>query len=282
MQQTKRKGALCLVGASVFWSLGGVLIKSLPWSAMSIISIRAILAALVFGIFRKSAKIKITPGNCLAALCLSGTTILYVFANQLTTAAAAILLQFTAPVFVLLMQFMLDRRKPRMVEILAVSSTLVGMLLFFGDDLGEGQLLGNLLAIGSGVSFAGVFVFNRRPDTDPKQSIMLGFYANAIIWLPFVFFDRGVSADPFHWGLVLAMGVVQVGLAYVFFSVGIKTTPALLACLITALEPVLNPLWVAIATPERPGRFAFAGGAVIVATIVLYNIWEERRSVSIE
>jgi len=275
--KTDRKGPFCLVVASILWSLGGVLIKNVPWSAMSIISTRAILAAVVFCVFRKSVKVKLTKGNCLAAICLSATTILFVFANQLTTAAAAILLQFTAPVFILLLQFVLYRRKPKFPEILAISSTLLGMLLFFGDDLGEGQLLGNILAICSGLSFAGVFVFNRRPDTDPKHSIQLGFYLNAVIWLPFVFFDKAVSADITAWSLIALMGVFQVGLAYVFFSIGIKTTHALLACLITALEPVLNPLWVGLATPERPGWFAIAGGVVIIVTIVIYNIWVERQ-----
>jgi len=151
------------------------------------------------------------------------------------------------------------------------------MLLFFADRLDSGHFLGNLLAIGSGLAFAGVFVGNKRPDTDPDQSIMLGFLVNTVVFIPFCFFDPSISADPVAWGFVALLGLVQVGLAYVFFSFGIKRTPALLACLITAMEPVLNPVWVALATPERPGRFALAGGAVILVTVVCYNIWVERR-----
>ena len=263
--------------ASLFWSLGGVCIKFIPWSAMSIIGLRATLAILVFAVFRRSFKVKLTKGNIISAICLSGTTITFVFANQLTTAAAAILLQFTSPAFILLYQFLFYRRKPKFSEMLAVVFTLCGMLLFFGDNLSDGYLLGNLIAIGSGLFFAGVFVCNKRPDADPEQSIMLGFYINTIMFIPFVFFDQRISADPLAWGFIVLLGIVQVGLAYVLFSIGIKRTPALLACLITALEPVLNPLWVALATPERPGRFALAGGAVIVITIVIYNVWVERR-----
>jgi len=276
MLSTERKGSLCLIAASVFWSLGGVCIKFIPWTAMSIISLRAALAAVVFAIFRKSLKVKLTKGNCLAAACLSGTTILFVFANQLTTAAAVILLQFTSPVWILLVHFIFYRKRPTLSEALAVVFTLVGMTLFFGDELGEGHLLGNLLAIGSGLTFAGVILFNKRSDADPQHSIMLGFYFNTFFWLPFVFMDKGITADPLPWALIVLLGVVQVGLAYVFFSIGIRSTPALLACLITALEPVLNPLWVAIFTPERPGRLALLGGAVILVTIVVYNVWEEK------
>jgi drug/metabolite transporter (DMT)-like permease len=249
---------------------------------MSIIGMRAALAAIVFAIFRKGLKIRLTTGNCLAALCLSGTTILFVFANQLTTAAAAILLQFTSPVWVLIMQFVFYRRKPKLSEALAVVFTLFGMLLFFGDELGEGNMLGNMLAIGSGLTFAGVIFFNKRPDADPEHSIMLGFYVNALVWLPFAFFDQNIMASTLAWWLIVLLGVVQVGLAYVFFSVGIKTTPALLASLIIAFEPVLNPLWVAIFTSELPGRFALTGGAVIIVTIVIYNIWVEKRSKNAE
>ena len=269
-----------MAAASLCWSLGGLCIKFIPWSAMSIVGLRALLAAGVFAVYRRGVKINFTRGNILAALCLSATTILFVFANKMTTAAAAILLQFTAPAFIILLQFILYRARPKRSEIIAVSITICGMLLFFADRLEPGNMLGNILAIASGLSFAGVFVCNKRPDTDPEHALFLGFLINAAIGTPFAFFKGAggafASADVKAWGFMALLGVVQVGLAYVFFSMGIKSTPALLACLITALEPVLNPIWVALATGERPGPFALTGGAVIVATVVAYNVWVER------
>jgi len=277
MIKTDRKGPACMVAASLFWSFGGVCIKLIPWSGMSIIGSRAVLAAAVFAVFRKSFRVKLTFGNFIGAMCLAGTTVTYVFANQLTTAAAAILLQFTAPVFILLYQLVFYRKKPETGEILAVILTIAGMLLFFGDKLNDGSLLGNLIAICSGMCFAGVFVCNKRPDADPEQSVMLGFYINTLVFVPFIFFDRQITASPLPWAMAVFLGVVQVGLAYVSFAKGIKRTAALLACLITAMEPVLNPVWVAIATPERPGKYSVAGGVVIIVTIVIYNIWTEKR-----
>ena len=277
MIKNNRIGPLCMVAASLCWSLGGLSIKFIPWSGMSIIGLRALLAAIVFTIYRRSIKIQFTKGNMLAGVCLSSTTIMYVFANQLTTAAAAILLQFTSPIFILLFRFVFYRKIPKPAEAVAVIATILGMLLFFADELSAGGTLGNLLAIGSGVAFAGVIMCNQRPDTVPEHSIMLGFLINATIWTPFAFFDPNITADPVAWGFLALMGIVQVGLAYIFFSIGIKRTSALLACLTTALEPVLNPLWVALATPERPGRFALAGGAVIIIAIVGYNIWAEKQ-----
>ena len=276
MLLSERKGPLCMVAASICWSLGGICIKFIPWSAMSIISLRAMLAAIVFAIYRRSVKVQFTKGNVMAAVCLAATTILFVFANRLTTAAAAIVLQFSSPIFILFINYIFYRKKPRISELLAVFATTAGIVLFFADQLDAGHMLGNLLAIASGLSFAGVLVCNKRPDTDPQQSVMLGFLINAVIWLPFVFLDSSITADAAAWGLILVLGVVQVGLAYVFFTVGIKYTQPLPACLITALEPVLSPIWVALATDERPGQFALIGGVVILCSIIVYNVWEGR------
>ena len=271
MISSDRKGPFYIAAAAILWSFGGLCIKSIPWGAMSIIGLRAFLAAIVFAIYRKSVKIDFTPGNILAAICLSGTTILFVFSNKLTTAAAAILLQYTAPIFIILIQFVFYRRKPKLSEAVAVGITIIGMLLFVADSMETGGMLGNILAIGSGLSFAGVFVCNNRPDTDTMQSLFLGFLVNSVIGAPFAFFE--VTAEPAAWGALVFMGVVQVGLAYLCFSKGIKKTPALLACIITAMEPVLNPVWVALFVGEMPGEFALAGGFVIIVTVVSYNIW---------
>ncbi|MCL2773302.1 MAG: DMT family transporter [Oscillospiraceae bacterium] len=264
-----------MVAASICWSFGGICIKFIPWGAMSIIGLRAFLAAVVFAVYRKSIKVNLTFGNILAALCLSGTTILFVFANKLTSAAAAILLQFSAPIFIILIQFVFYKKRPKFSEAVAVSVTILGMLLFFADRLESVGLIGNILAIGSGLSFAGVFVCNKRQDTNPEQALFLGFMINSVIGLPFVFFQ--VTAAPIAWIAMAFLGIVQVGLAYVFFSIGIKSTPVLLACLITALEPVLNPIWVAFGTGEVPGPFALVGGVIIVATVICYNIWAARQ-----
>jgi drug/metabolite transporter (DMT)-like permease len=263
--------------AAVCWSFGGLLIRFMPWHAMSIVGTRALFAALVFSIWRKSIKIRFTRGHVIAAVCLALTTNLFVFSNQLTTAAAAVLLQFTVPVWVIFLELIFFKKKPSVSSLVAVVFTISGMMLFFAEHLEAGNMLGNILAILSGLSFAGVFVCNTRAEVDTEQSILLGFLINAVIGLPFIFI--GTTADPAAWGAAIFLGVVQVGLAYVFFSKGIRLTSALLACLITAIEPVLNPIWVALVFGEIPGPFALAGGAVIIITIVTYNIWIEIKHV---
>lgn len=265
-----------MIAASICWSFGGLCIKFIPWGAMSIIGLRAMFAAVVFAVYRRSVKVSLTPGNMLAAACLAATTVLFVFSNKLTTAAAAILLQFTAPIFIILIELVVYHKKPRPGAIAAVAVTLLGMLLLFADRLeaGGGGMLGNVFGVASGLTFAGVFICNKRPDVDTGQSIYLGFLINTVIGMPFAFFS--VTADPIGWTAASLLGIVQVGIAYVFFSKGIANTPALLACLITALEPILNPLWVALLTDEVPGILAVAGGAVIIVAVAVYNVWTEK------
>lgn len=277
----KRKGSLFMAAAALCWSFGGVFIKFIPWGAMSIVGIRALLAALVFVIYRKSFKIELTAGNIITALCVSSTTILYVFANKLTTAAAAILLQFTAPVFIILIYLVFYRKKPSRNSVIAVLLTLTGMWLFFMDGFSAAGMFGNVLAVFSGLAMAGVYVGNKRPDTDPQSALLLGFFINACVGLPFTPFE--VTANLAAWVFIVLLGIVQVGLAYVFFSMAIKKISALLACLISTLEPILNPIWVMLAgvigfldVTEIPGMFALIGGVIIIATVVGYNVLEEK------
>ena len=144
MVSHNRKGPLCMLAASVCWSFGGICIKFIPWGAMSIIGLRALLAAVVFLVYRRSAKIDFTFGNILSALCLSATTILFVFANKYTSAAAAILLQFTAPVFIILILLLFYKKKPKPSELITVAVTIIGMAMFFADSMDGGALLGNM------------------------------------------------------------------------------------------------------------------------------------------
>jgi len=280
-EQIDRKGPVFIALASVCWSFGGLFIKFIPWGAMSIVGLRAFLAAFVFVVYRRSFKIEFTVGNVLTAVCLSSTTVMYVFANKLTTAAAAILLQFTAPVFIILIYLIFYRKKPTISAVVAVLLTLFGMMLFFAENLDTGAFWGNVMALISGLSMAGVYVGNKRADTNPENALFLGFLINTCIGLPFAVTE--MTADAGAWVAVIFLGVVQVGFAYIFFSKGIKKTSALLACLISAIEPILNPIWVMLAgllgfLPELeiPGLFALIGGIVIILTVVGYNIWVER------
>ena len=271
-----KKGPVFIAVTAVLWSFGGILIKLVPWDAMTIVGMRAIFAAAVIAIYMKRPRIRLTPGVLLGALCMSGTTVLYVFANKLTTAANAIMLQYTAPVFVILLSALFLRKRPRALDAAAVLVVFGGIALFFVGQLRGTALLGNALALLSGLSFAGVFLVNQMADASPVESSLLSMLLNFVIALPFI--ARGITWEPLPWLAITLLGVFQIGLAYVLFSIGIRTTAPVAASLIAAIEPILNPVWVALFQGELPGPWAVAGGVLVLGAVVAYNVLTARNT----
>lgn len=273
---TKYKGPLLIALTAILWSSAGVLIKLVPWDAMTIVGVRSAFAAVVMAIYMRRPRITFTKPVVLGALSLSATMVLFIIANKLTTAANAIVLQYTSPIFVILITAFLLKQRPKALDIAAVGIVFAGVMLFFFDQLKADALLGNILAFLSGLTFAGVFITNRMPGAKPEQAMLLGYIINMVICAPFI--AMNVTFETVPWLVITLMGIFQLGLAYVLFSIGIKTTSPITASLIAALEPLLSPIWVMLATGEKPGVFAVAGGVVVLITIVVYNILSARRS----
>ena len=206
-------------------------------------------------------------GGALAyALCITS----FVLANKWTNAANAILLQYTAPVHVAVFAYWFLGEKPLRIDWAAIAMVLVGMVLFFADDLSLSGMWGNLAGLISGVGFAWIaLLLRKQKDADPVQSIILGNLIAAAIAVPFMF---GKAPTAMGWvGLVL-LGVIQIGLAYALFSIAIRYVTALEALLISTLEPILNPVWVFLLLGEQPGRLAIFGGCVIIAAVLLRSL----------
>ena len=270
------KGLLFIVATAVLWSFGGLLIKFIPWDAMTIAGLRAVFAGAVTAIYMRRPRITMNKPVILGALSLSATTILFVFANKLTTAANAIVLQYTAPVFVMIMAVVFLKQRINALDVGSVIVVFAGITLFFFDKLAPTALLGNVLAVLSGVAFAGVFFFNKMDGAKPIEAMLLGHIINVVVALPFI--AANVTLEPVAWGMVALLGVFQLGIAYVLFSIGIKHTPPISASLISTLEPLLNPLWVLLFVGERPGVWAIIGGTVVLMAVVNYNIRDDRAS----
>ena len=266
----KFKGPLLIAATAVLWSSAGVLVKLVPWDAMTIVGLRSVFAALVMAVYMRRVRITFSWPVRLGGLSLSATMTLFIFANKLTTAANAIVLQYTSPIFVIILSVLLFKKRPKKLDILAVVMVLLGVGLFFFDQLKADALLGNILAFLAGVSFAGVFIANSMPGAKPEEAMLLGYLINMVISVPFIAVN--VTFDAVPWLVIALLGLFQLGLAYVLFSKGIKITPPITASLIAVLEPLLNPVWVLITTGERPGLFAVGGGVVVLITIVVYNI----------
>lgn len=258
---------LLLLLAALCWSLGGVLIKSIDWPPMAIAGGRSAIAIPMILLCIGRPRFTFSRAQIGGALAYAGTVILFVFATRMTTAANAIFLQYTAPIYVALIGRWYLGEDASRIDWLVIAVALIGIALFFMDRLTVSGWWGNVIALGSGLAFACVALFLRREKAgSPVASIVLGNVIVALAGLPFILQAPSLGESSL-WRLVL-LGTAQLGLPYVFYATAIKQVTALEATLIPLLEPVLNPLWVMLALGERPGPWAILGGLLVLGAVL--------------
>jgi len=274
----RRRGTICVFLAAVLYSIGGLCIKVIPWNAMSINSARNMVSVLVVGTYLLLAghRLRLNRYVLLGALCVCGTNVLYSLANKLTTAANAIVLQFTAPIFVLLLSVLFWKKKPQKLDLLACVMVLLGVLCFFLDGLSAGGMLGNAVALLSGLAYAGVFLLQDMPDSDPISSVFWGDVFSVIVGFPFLLQEHVFTPTAII--SVVILGAFQVGLAYILMCIGLKTTPAVTASLISGIEPILNPILVAVFYHETIGGMAVLGAVIVIGSVIAYNVLKGKGS----
>ena len=272
-----RRAVLFVFLASVCFSTGGLFIKLVPWSALAINGARNLIGAAVIGLYLLVTRRRLVFNRrvLIGALSMIGVTTLFAIANKLTTAANTIVLQFTAPVFVILFMALLYRQKPGRVDLITCFLVLLGVVLFFVDGIRAGNLTGNIVAILSGICYAGVFMMNTGKDADAISSCFLGQLTAGLVMTPLCFGETDFSLPTL--AAIVALGVVQVGGAYILFSIGIQRTPAVTASLITGMEPIMNPLLVAAFYGEKVSALAITGAVIVVCSILAYNVWLARQ-----
>ncbi|HHT37717.1 MAG: DMT family transporter [Candidatus Wallacebacter cryptica] len=277
MNQQRLKAINQLVLASVLWSSAGVLIKSINLNTMALSSARAGIAVLVLFIYLRR-RFTLTKYHLLGALTYAANSFLFVAANKLTTSANAILLQFTAPIWVALFAVWFLKERVRRSDWVSVAVVTIGMVLFFIGDLEVGHLFGNILAVISGIAMAGfVIVAKLDPDRDPAEYVLLGNLVNFLIGLPFLAGSAG-GIDLNGGLLLLVLGIFQLGLPYILYTKAIPVVSSLEAILITILEPLLNPVWVAIVTGEKPGIWAVIGGLIVLSTVIIRGVYQAKNA----
>lgn len=256
-----------MVIAALMWSTGGLLVKHIDWPPLAVAGGRGIIAA-VFLTITSRGRLGITWSRpqLVGAVCYAGCTVCFCVATKLTTAANAILLQYTAPVWVAVMGALFLHERATRVDWLTVMVVLGGMMLFLADGLAVGNVTGDLLGLASGIFFAAMTVALRaQRETGPLGSIVLGNLLAFVIGLPSLTSAGNLSWD--GWGALLALGCVQLGVSYYFYAHAIRHITALQAVLIPVLEPLLNPVWVLLAVGEKPTSLALLGGAIVLAAI---------------
>ncbi|MBQ6679016.1 MAG: EamA family transporter [Lachnospiraceae bacterium] len=264
---------LCLSLAALCFGTGGLFIKMIPWSPLAINGARNLIGAALIGSYLliRRHRLVFSRQVFIGAISLMGVTVLYVIANKLTTAANTIVLQFTAPVFVILLMALIYHVKPKRADVITCILVFAGVVLFFIDGLRAGTVPGNLAALVSGIFYAGVFMMNAGKNADALSSCFLGQLASGLIFTPFCFRETDFSLYP-TLTFVLLLGIVQLGGAYILFSEGIKNTPPVTAALITGLEPITNPILVALFYHEKVSVLAIIGSVIVVGSILVYNI----------
>ena len=270
--KTRMRSALFVFLASVCFSTGGLFIKLIPWSALAINGARNLVGAAVIRLYLLLTRRKVVFSRRVltGALSMIGVTTLFALANKMTTAANAIVLQFTAPVFVILLMAVIYRQKPTRTDILTCFAVLLGVVLFFVDGIRMGNLPGNVIAVVSGICYAGVFMMNTGKGADAISSCFLGQLAAGILFTPLCLQESDFSVPVLS--AVLAMGIIQVGGAYILFSIGIRHTPPVTASLITGMEPIMNPLLVAAFYGEAVSTLSVVGSVIVVFSILAYNL----------
>jgi drug/metabolite transporter (DMT)-like permease len=256
-----------LLGAALCWSLAGVLIKFVEWPSLAVAGGRGIIAAVFLILVRgRSLRFTWSPLQLGAAVAYAGCTVFFAVANKLTTAANAILLQYTAPVWIALFGAWLLGERSTRADWLTILAAFVGMGIFLYDGLQLNNLTGIAIAMASGVCFAAMIILLRKQkDGSPIESIILGNVLGFLVGLPAIW-----SAPPLSRGSLVALlllGIVQLGVPYLLYSRAIKHVTALEAVLLPVIEPILNPVWVMLFVGEKPSPLALLGGAIVLGAV---------------
>jgi drug/metabolite transporter (DMT)-like permease len=270
----RRKALLFLAICAILWSTSGVLIKMMDWQPLAILAGRGLFTSLVFLVYLRRIPTQWNRWQLLAAAASIMTQFLFITATKLTTAANAIFLQYTAPIYVVLLAFWFLRERPSRTDWASMFVIFLGLLLFFGDKLSADGFYGNILAVLSGVTSAVMVVsFRAQKDGAPAESILIASLVVGVFGFPFVLKETWTIAN---WTIIAFLGIFQIGLAFVFFTQAIKHIPALEANLVGTLEPVLNPLWVFLFLGEGMGAFALIGGLVVLGGVILSAVGSAR------
>jgi drug/metabolite transporter (DMT)-like permease len=270
---------LYILIAAVLWSTGGLFIKWTILPAFAVLFYRSCFALLVVAFVTRKQGFGLNKVTAVASVLYAALIVLFVTATKMTTAANAIFLQYTAPVYLLIFEPLIYKEKFRARDLVTVLVCLGGMTLFFVGKLRPEDVAGNILALASGVTFAAYFLLLRHPSSRLVNRASSAIYGNILVIL--LAFPWGLAALPGltqHDALsVIYLGTIQIGLAYVLFTYAMAHgVRSLDAGIIGYAEPVLNPLWVFLVLGEKPSQWALLGGAIIIVAVIVHMFVDAR------
>jgi drug/metabolite transporter (DMT)-like permease len=271
---------LYVIVAALLWSTGGLFIKWTKLSGLELSFFRSFFAIFIVAFFTRKEGFGLNLVSGAAAVLYAVLLILFVLATKLTTAANAIFLQYTAPVYILILEPLFYKEKFRLRDLITVVICVGGMTLFFVGKLRPEDVTGNLLALVSGLCFALYFLLLRHPKArlvNRTSSVIYGNLLAVLLTAPWGLAALG-SLDRFDGFSVIYLGVIQLGLSYLLFTkamaLGVRSIDA---GIMGYIEPVLNPVWVFLVLGERPSQWALLGGAIIIAAVITHMVLDAQQ-----
>jgi len=270
---------LFVLAAAVLWSTGGLFIKWTNLTGLELSFWRSLFAAVAVSLFTRHEGFGLNRIAAVGSVLYAILLVLFVLATKQTTAANAIFLQYTAPVYLLICEPLLYKEKFRSRDLITVAVCLAGMALFFVGKLRPQDVTGNLLALASGFTFAMYFLLLRHPkaqEVNRASSVIYGNVLAVLCTAPFGLAALG-HMNKFDLFSAFYLGVFQLGLAYTLFTVAMaRGVRSLDAGIIAYVEPVLNPVWVFLVLEETPSRWALLGGAIIIIAVICHMLLAAR------
>lgn len=277
-----RKGLVYISFTALLWSSSGFFIKYLSIDAFQISFYRSLVAAITIftaaKLRRMNFKFEFDAISNFSAIFYAGILLCFVIATKMTTAANAIFLQFTAPIYLLLLEPIFLKTKFESKNLITILFCIAGMILFFFGKLELGNIYGNIIAIISGICFAffTLFVKMKRQLKKSENTLHSVVIGNALVSLTafFVIFPK-FSLNMVQIFSLLYMGIFQIGISYMIFNEGIKYVSATESMIIATLEAIFNPVWVFIGIGEVPSIYSIMGGLIIM-TAILWRSFSKR------
>ena len=255
---------IILIIAALMWSVGGLFIKLVDLSPVAITGTRSIAAALVFLIYLKKPRLYWNRYFIIGVISYAAMMLLYVFSIRLTTAANAIFLEFTAPIYVVILGYYILNERITIFDILSMFVIFSGMTLFFIDELSFYGFWGNIMAAVAGVCLGVVTIMIRKEKESAFQIVLMGNILTALVCIPFMFAGLQETAST-DWFIIFVLGIVQLGIPYILYTKALRQVQALDAILVSMIEPILNPFWVYIFVGEKMGEWALVGGVLVLS-----------------
>ena len=272
-------GIFQMIICAMLWSIAGIFLKLLPWNGLAAASLRSLFAGITISIYMiiRHYRFSINRETLRSGILTGCVYLCFSVANKLTTAANAIVLQFTAPVFIVIFSSVFYKKKIRKTDLAVVLVVLAGIALFFFDQLGPSTVAGNLVAIAAGMFMAGMFMTVDHLAPEARFSaVLLGQCFAFLAGLPAVILTKPVL-NTVTVPCILVLGIFQLGISYILYVKASENCPALACCLLSAVEPLLNPVWVMIFDGETPGICALIGGVIVITAVTLWTIWNGKQ-----